>query len=846
MKASFLKKALPHVIAILLFLVIAVVFFKTVLEGLVLQQEDVVGYKGMAQQSIEYRAKYGHYPLWTESTFSGMPTYNIAIEASFKYLVGYIGQAMQLGLPKPANFLFLACVTFYFLALVMGLNPWLATLAAIGYAWSTYDPIIIVVGHDTKMMAMAYAPAVIAGLILLLQGRYLWGAAILAAFTSMQVNTQHLQVVYYTMISAGVLTLCYLIASRKTGGFKTALIGTGLAAVAGGIGFATMAVLIMPVKDMNSETMRGGKTEMVKKDATGATPKAGLDRDYAFSWSYGIPETFTLAVPRAVGGGKDGKEVSEDAKFAEKLSESFGAPLDNALQRENYMLYWGAQDFTSGPVYLGAIVVFLFFLGCVFVKGWSKWWLIAISVIGIVLAWGKNFPAINYFLFDHLPFYNNFRAPTLSLILPQFAFPLLGALGLQELLKQAANREIAWKKFRTSLMITGGLLVLLVGYYFMASYSGKGDDQFKQQVVAGVSQQAQGKQPGADVMQQATSMASSLIQALRTDRQSAYGGDLIRSIVLIALAAVLIGLYLKDKYKEQRILLGALVVLSSYDLLGIASRYLNESKYVEQTDLESQLAPTAADQRIKQDPEKGFRVFNASGDPFQMSLESARTSYNHNNIGGYSPAKLGLYQDLLVNQLYRTNPNVLNMLNTKYVIQDDPQTRQPVAHLNPDANGAAWLVKGIDFVANGNDEMKALDSVSTRDTVIIQSKYKDLVKFQPVPDSTASIHLIDNKLDEISYKFSAKTNQFAVFSEIYYEKGWEAYIDGQKTDYLRVDYVLRGMAVPAGDHTIEFKFRPKSFIMGDRITTWSSLLVWIGLLAAVVFEWRKRSRKAKA
>jgi len=840
---------MPHVIALLVFLVVSVIYCKPSLEGKVVHQSDVLGYKGMAQQSVEYRAKYGRYPLWTESTFSGMPTYNIAIEARMKILVGHISHIITLGLPKPISFFFLACVTFYFLALVLGLNPWIAALSALAYSWSTYDPIIVAVGHETKILAMGYAPAIIAGLLLLYRRHYMWGGVIVAAFTSMQANTEHFQVVYYTMLSAGLLTICYLVYSWQQKQLKSLFIGIGIAVLAAFVGFATVAVLILPTQEMAKETMRGGRTELTKKDSdpnAKAGAGKGLDKDYAFMWSYGIPETFTLVVPRSAGGGSDGKEVGDDSKVAEKLTE-MGYPAESAAQYANYLVYWGAQDQgTSGPVYLGAIVCFLFILGLVYVKGWAKWWLVSISVLGIVLAWGKNFQAFNYLFFDYFPYYNKFRSPTLALILPQFAFPLLGGLGLQQLLFGGETRESNWKKFRTTVTITAGLLVVLVGYYFMAGYSaGNRDLQNKERFSKDKMQQlSQGRQPSPEVQQEANATGNAIIQALKEDRQSIFGADLLRTIVLIALAVVLIGLYLKDRLKQQAILLGALLVLSTYDLIAVGQRYLSEEKFVDPADFEASLAPTAADLQIKQDPEKNYRVFDQTGDPFQSSLESARTSYNHNSIGGYSPAKLGLYQDLLVNQLYKGNPRVYDMLNTKYIIQQDPATRQPVARLNPGAYGPCWLVKNIHYVRDGDEEMKALDSINTRDTVIIQEKYKSLVPFEPAPDTTASIHLIDNLLNTISYKSSSKTNQFAVFSEVYYEKGWNAFIDGKKADYLRVDYLLRGIPVPAGDHTIEFRFEPHSFALGDSITTWSTVLVYLALFAAIFVEWRKRSRKA--
>jgi hypothetical protein len=336
--------------------------------------------------------------------------------------------------------------------------------------------------------------------------------------------------------------------------------------------------------------------------------------------------------------------------------------------------------------------------------------------------------------------------------------------------------------------------------------------------------------------QQATELASSLMSGIRADRQSIFGSDLLRTFILIALAATLIALYLKGKYKQQVILLAGLLLLSSFDLLAVGNRYLNEESFVDPAEYESQMAPTAANIRIKADPEKNFRVFDqSSGDPFQDS----HASYHHNSVGGYSPAKLGLYQDLIENQLTKGNMQVFNMLNTKYFIQPG-RNGQPEARLNPSAFGPCWLVKSIHYVKDGNEEMKALDSVNVRDTAIIQQQFQPLMRFQPVEDSTAKIQLMENLNDKITYKFSAKTNQFAVFSEIYYDKGWNAFIDGNKADIIRVDYVLRGMSIPAGDHAIEFRFEPKSYYLGDKITTWCCILGYLLLITAIVVTIRKK------
>ncbi len=848
LKSPFLKKALPHVIAIVAFLLVAVVYCRPALEGKVVNQSDVQQWKEMARQSYEYKEKYGRFPLWIENAFAGMPAYTIAIDAGPAISYGYLGTIMYLGLPQPICFFFLACVCFYILMAVLRVDPWIATLASLAYAYSSYDPIIIATGHVTKMWAIAWAPGVIASFLMLLKRYYWWGTALMAFFFAEQISTQHLQIVYYTGICMALLTLFFLVDAAKKGKIKDTAIALGLAVLAGAIGFGTSVGATLPDEEYARETMRGGRTELTAVNKQESS--TGLSKDYAFEWSYGIGETMTLLVPDAAGGGGlNSPEIGDNSKFADKAMQELGMSEDQALQYANGIAYWGPQPFTSGPVYLGAVICFLAIFALVLLKGWLKWGLLAIVVLGIVMAWGDHLPSVNYFLFDHLPYYNKFRSPTTSLFMPQLAAPILVALVLQQLLTGGLDAATLWNKFRTTAVIGGGLIVVILGFYFMATYKAEGrnyytDSQMKQGFTQQKLQELSKNGQTPEVNQgQAQASANAVIRGLDDDRQSMYASDMWRSIILIVLTAALLGLFLKKKVKPLVLLVG-LLLLSTYDLLAFDSRYLKTDKYVDPADLENATQPTQADQQIMGDPDKNFRVYDLSdrGNAFQ----DARGSNFHNSLGGYSPAKLGLYQDLIDHQLGKGNMQVFNMLNTRYFIETDQRSGQPVAQRNPMAFGPCWLVKGIHYVRNGDEEMKALDSVNVRDTVIIQQKYASRIPFQPLPDSTASLHLADNLLEKIDYKFSAKTNQFAVFSEIYYDKGWDAYLDGKKVDYLRVDYLLRGMPVPAGDHTIEFRFEPHSYKFGTMLTTWFSLLIFGLLIAAGIVEWRKRKAPAPA
>jgi len=847
MKSPFLKKALPHLIAIVLFLVVAVVYCRPALEGKVLNQSDITQYKEMARQSFEYKEKYGRFPLWIESAFAGMPAYTIAIDGAGAINIGYLGTVMFLGLPQPICFFFLACVCFYILMAVFRVNPWIATLAALAYAYSSYDPVIIATGHVTKMWAIAWAPGVVAAFLLLLKRHYWWGTALLAFFFAMQLSTQHLQIVYYTGICMALLALFYVIDAYRNGKIKETAFALGLAVLAGAIGFGTSVGSTLPDEEYARETMRGGRTELSKTNAQES--KNGLSYDYAFMWSYGIGETMTLAVPDAAGGGDlNTPEIGDNSKFADRAMQDLGISEDQALNIANYAVYWGPQPSTSGPVYLGAVICFLTIFSLVLLKGWAKWALLAAFILGIVMAWGEHFTSINYFLFDHLPYYNKFRSPSTALFLPQLAAPILAALGLQQLLTGGLDATTLWKKFRTTAAIAGGLIIIILGYYFAAGFKPYGklnerEISVKQSLSQQKAQQLIRTGQTAEAAQgQAEAAVNSAFKGLDEDRQSMYASDMWRSIALIVLTAVLLGLFVRKKIKNPLVLFVGLLLLSSYDLIAVASRYLKTESYVDPGDLEQNVQPTQADQQIMADPDKNFRVYDAS-DRGQFS-QDARASNFYNSLGGYSPAKLGLYQDLIDHQLSKGNIQVFNMLNTRYVLEADSRTGQFHVAPNPGAFGPCWLVNGIHYVKNGDEEMQALDSVNVRDSVIIQQKYASRIPFPPVPDTTASLHLIDNVLEKIDYKFSAKTNQFAVFSEIYYDKGWDAYLDGKKADYLRVDYLLRGMPVPAGEHTIEFRFEPHSYKLGTALTSWFSLFIYGLLIAAGVVEWRKRKAQA--
>jgi hypothetical protein len=829
MKKFNWKSLLPHVLAIGIFLIVSVIYCLPAFKGMVVNMHDVLGWKGMAQQSLEFKEKYGHLPLWTNSMFGGMPAFQIAYESSNPISLGYFHYLFTLGLPHPANLFFLACICFYILCLSLNMRSWVGTLSSLAYSFASYSVIITVVGHTSKFASMAYAPAVIAGLILLTQRKYILGFIVTLLFTSLLVGQNHLQIVYYTLIVAICLGVAFAIRSIRKKEFKPLITSGVLALIAGLIGFASFAVMVMPLNEYVKETMRGGRSELVTAKNKDNKTNAGLNKDYAFMWSYGVDETLTMALPDYKGGSSGPAEIGENSKAVEAMQNAqFPAQAINSVS-PYFSSYWGEQLSTSGPVYLGAIICILFIAGLFVVKNENKGWIIAASIIGILMAWGSNFKAFNYFLFDHLPLYNKFRAPSMSLVIPQLTFPLLAGLALQTLCYGNYDVTAMNKKLKQAGIAGAALIVILLFTYVSSDFKSKNDVQLKD----GLAQMISGNNPAAK--DQATITANSIMNGLSADRKALYGGDLLRTLLLIIGTGAIVWLVVNKKLKAQT----ALIILTAAtftDLITVDNRYLKTDSYIDKDEFTASLNATSADLQIKRDT-SFYRVFEQN-DPWQNS----RTAYHHNSVGGYSPVKLGLYQDLIDSQLSKGNMHVFNMLNTKYFILENPQTRQPAAQQNPDAFGNAWLVKSIQYVNNANEEMKALDSI-TKDIAIVDKREQPNVTLQPQYDSSGTITLVENKNDYIKYNFNATSNQFVVFSEIYYPYGWTATIDGKEAAIVKTNYLLRGLSVPAGKHEIVFEFKPKSVITGDRISLALAILSYIIIIVGLFLLWKQYNKK---
>ena len=828
MKKINWSKVTPHLIAIAIFLLVAIIYCKPALQGKVLQQGDIIHWKGMAQNSFKYKETHGHFPLWTNGMFSGMPAYQIAMDPKNPFNLVYLHEVFSLFLLKPVNFFFLLCIGFYFLSQVYKVNYKIGIMGALAYAYASFSSILVVAGHETQVLAMAYMPALLGAVLLVYQKRYWIGGALTALLTGLFVAMNHLQVTYYFLIVAGFMTIYYLIQWIRAKDYKHIIKALAIVAVTGVIGVASNLVIMATTYDFSKATMRNG---VLNLDSTKNTTEktTGLPIDYAFQWSFQKSEVFSILVPNIYGGVSGGDELDKNSHLA-KLALNQGASDDDAVNFAKQTgsqlggTYWGQQPFTSGPVYFGAIICFLFLFGMIYLKRTDKWWMLVVSVLAIMMSWGRFFPEFNDFLFDHLPMYNKFRVPTYTLIIPQLLFPLLSVLALHQLFFVETDKAYVWKKLKIAGIVMAGIFLIVLMLYSSFDYKGAEATQ-----IESIINQQKDKNQSASLQ--------SAYNALIQDRQSLFGSDIIRSLIFVGLAFACLWLFVKDKVKSSYLLI-VLLLLSSVDVLAEGRRYLNDNSFQTKEDQESQdFSPSAVDQQILQDTGY-YRVFNlnAQGGPFN----DAMTSYFHNSVGGYNPAKLALYQDLITYQLSdKLNINVLNMLNTKYVITRGQQG--DVVQQNPDNLGACWFAKQVAFVKDDATAMRALDNNKPADSAIVEESEKSKIPFTPAADSTAKIQLIKNDNDVITYQSQSNANQFAVFSEIYYDRGWHAYIDNKETPIVRTDYALRGLAVPAGKHDIRFEFKPASFYDSQTIAIVASAIVWLLLVATTYLVVKRRS-----
>ncbi len=824
MNNPMLKKMQPHFIAVIIFLVVSVLFCKPVLDGNVLQQGDIIGWKGMAQNSFEYKEKNGHFPLWNPNLFSGMPNYQVAMEG--KSILFPVTNAILYTLPKPINFFFLACICFYILCIALRARPVVAIFGALAFAFVTYNPVIISAGHESKMWAIAFMPLALAGLIYTFEKKYWLGFTLTTVGAYMEVGVNHPQISFYFFLVAVAVTISYLVIWIRQKDWKHIIITGGIAAIAAFIGVAGNALTLLTTSEYTKYSIRGGKGISIDGDSVTTSKSKGLDTSYAFEYSLGKAEAMVMMMPDAFGGSSS-EPPGEKSHVVEKLVLK-GIPENEAMQLASdprqLSRYWGGIGGvgTAGPPYLGVITCLLALIGFVLYKKPLRWGLLAVSVLAILMAWGKYLPGFNTFLFNNLPLYNKFRAPSMTMVITQFTLPIMAVLSLQYLFYRDKSRELLKADFKKVLYAVGGLFAFIGIMYIAMDYSYLHD---KELIAVDWDRSGTGE------------IGRLIVSGLKADRRSMFGGQLLRAIGFAIPVLGLLYLYMRNLVKPIVAVI-VIMLISSIDLFVIGKEYLNEDNYVPYESSDNNFVQSAADKKILEDKDPDFRVFNMLGNPYTES----RTSYFHKSIGGYHPAKLSIYQDVIEKYLSgNLNKNVLNMLNMKYAIQQDPQTGEAVVVNNPEAFGSCWLVKNVKVVENRVEAIKAIGTTNLKDTAIVDRSFtKNVV--QPQWDSASSIRMTKFDNDAIEYEADCNGPQFAVFSEVYYPAGWNAYIDGKKTGYCNANYVLRGLSIPTGKHSIKFIFEPSSVKKGRSVMSIASFVILLIFIGGLYMELRQKRK----
>lgn len=800
-----LNKILPYILALLLFVIASLLYFHPVLKGQKLAQSDITQFTGMAKEIKDYRAKNDAEPYWTGASFSGMPAYQISAYYPYDF-VRTIDKFFRF-LPRPADYTFLYFLSFFVLMLSLKVKWRLAILGALAFGFSTYLIIIFIPGHNSKAHAIAYMPLVVAGVLLVFRKKFVLGFIVTGLAMALEIYANHIQMTYYLgfcLLILGIVELFHAVKEDKLSRFikQAAVI---IAAVILGIG--ANAPRLMAMKEYTDFSTRG-KTELtINADGSKKQETQGLDKSYITQYSYAKLETFNLFIPRFMGGGTL-EELGEDSEFYKIIAKTAGKKVANDYSKQ-VLTYWGDQPIIEAPAYIGAVIFFLFFLGIFLVKGKLKQWLIAATLFSILLSWGRNFEVLTNIFIDYVPLYNKFRAVSSIQIIAELCVPILGVLALKEFFSSEVSSKKKKNALENAFFTFIGLIVF--GYLLAQSFS----------TFEGLRDANYNDLPG-------------LLDAVIADRKSMLLMDSLRSIGFVIITAAILWFTLKEKLKKQYAII-ALVVFLLIDLLSVNKRYVNASDFKSSRKVEKPFVASSADKQILKD-KSHYRVANFTVDPMQ----DGSTSYFHQSIGGYHAAKMGRYKELFDYQIAKNNMSVLNMLNTKYFIIAD-QNNQPQAQINPDANGNAWFVENLIQVTSANEEINALDSLNTKTTAVINSnKLTTDINFNFKKDATATITLLDYNVTSLTYQTNTEEEQFAVFSEIYYKNGWNVYVDGDLTPHYRVNYVLRGMKVPAGKHEIVFKFEPKVIQKGSLVS-----LISYGLLFAITIGWFFYDKKKK-
>ncbi len=831
MKTNILKSFLPHIVAAVLFLIASYAYFSPLIEGKKLAQHDIAMFVGSAKEIQDYNSKTGDVTLWTNSMFCGMPAFMISVPYSGN-LLAYVNRLLEVG-SRPASFIFLTMLGFYVLLLVLGVNPWLSIVGAFAYGLSSYFFIVIGAGHNSKIHAIAYVAPMIAGMIQAFRGKYFAGFAVFGLFFGLNLFTGHPQITYYAMLIMIALGISYLITAYKEKLLLQFGKSVAVLAIAGILAFGANFSKLWFTYDYGKESIRGPSELTHDKE----NRTSGLDKDYVTGWSYGVAESFNLLIPNLMGGAS-AMDLGEDSETY-KMLKNLGVPNGQAssMVKQSYT-YWGDQPGTSGPMYIGAIVVFLFVFGLFAVKGVNKWAILIITALAIALAMGHNFKSLTYFFLDYFPGYNKFRSVTMINYIAEFTMPFLGFIALKKLYDNELDKKTVINSLKWSLGVVGGICLL-----FLLFGSGLFD------FVSASDQQ----------LKQAAGYPDELINALRSDRASLLKADALRSLIYILLSAGVLYAFFIKKLKPYYFIaiLGLLIIA---DMWVVNKRYMNNDRFVSEIKVQKPFSPTVADNEILKDPALSYRVIDLSGG-FGAAFNDATASYFHKSLGGYHGAKMRRYQDLVngpitqdmiafQNLLSSQNIEVVmsgmnklgvfNMLNTKYFILNSENA--PL--MNPAALGNAWFVDTIQIAPNADAEIAALNGFNPKTKAIIDQRFKKYLEgIDASYDTTGTIELTSYAPNKLVYKSETNSTKVAVFSEMYYAKGWTVTVDGKEADHFRANYVLRAMLVPAGTHEIVFTFKPKMFEIGKSIDLASSLLLILVVLGWIAFEVRAKLKE---
>ncbi|SHH00547.1 glycosyltransferase family protein [Pedobacter caeni] len=825
---NWLKANGIHLAIIGFFVIICFVYFSPVLQGKAPSQSDVIQAKATAKEIMDYKAKDGKGPLWTNQMFGGMPAYQIWVQHPLNgatYVISFVKAIF----PDPVDAVLLYLVGAYLLFCVLRVNPWLAAAGAIAFAFTSYNFIIIAAGHSNKALAIAFCAPIIAGVILTLRGKYWLGGSLTALFLALEIRANHIQMTYYLMIALLIfigIEVYHAVKEKKTASFGKAISFLAVALV---LAFMVNAGKLWTTYEYGKESNRGKSNLTTDK----AEEKNGLSKEYAYGWSQGVGESFTFLIPNLYGGPTSIDEMVKPESHTFKALQSVtGGDPTQAIQQLagqiGFQQYWGEKPGTSGPYYFGAIICFLFVFGLLIVRSRFKWWILSTTILFMLLSFGRNFPLISDLFFEYFPMYNKFRAVESILALVGLMVPVLAILAIKEAQEGTYDQKTLVKKLTIAGGITGGfcLLVAIMPTLFF-SFRAENHPQMLQALT--------------QMLQNNAGVAQNIINGLIEDRVSIARADALRSLLFVAIGYGLVWAFLTKKLNVQTavILLGLAVMV---DMWQVDRRYLNNSNFASKSDLKNHFQPRDVDTFILADKDPDFRVLDLSISTFQ----DASASQFHKTVGGYHAAKLKRYQELIDNQFSKSiNQDVLDMLNTKYLITQDPQNGSYKMQRNQTAAGHAWIVQNVQFAKDADEEMKAISSFDPKKEAIVDIRYKSLIDTKRVgADPSATIKLDSYHPDHLVYSYSAPRDIIAVFSEIYYDKGWNMYVDGVQKPYFRADYVLRAAQLEAGNHKVEFKFEPVSYYMGEKISLAGSILLLAGLGFAFYSENKSKKKAA--